>query len=230
MKYNQNNGSKCGRCSSVSNTERYCLDEVKRWKSCELSRVQPPRASQSRGVYRCFGFVDLHTTPQQRTHPHRRQLKTSSSSSALAWSDLISDAVKTNSHKTRPRENRTTSRCLSLSLDSSLQILPETSAGSLPPSCLSGCFQESCRMGRRVGAAAPAAHLLTPLALSGGRLPVDGEHAPPWFMSHLSRLMFPSPQTGCSRLVFGAALHGRCLGAPRSVVIKLRPGGRRVVP
>lgn len=86
------------------------------------------------------------------------------------------------------------------------------------------CIQESCW-----GADAPSAHLLTVL-LSRGRPPIDTEHAPPWFMSHLSRLMFLSPQTGCSRLVFCAALHGRCLGTPRSTVIKLCRAGAELSP
>ena len=54
-----------------------------------------------------------------------------------------------------------------------------------------------------------------------GRPPTDTLHTPPWFMSHLSRLMFLSPKTGCSRLALCTALHGHCLGMPRSTVIKL---------
>lgn len=72
----------------------------------------------------------------------------------------------------------------------------------------------------------PPAHSV----LSRGRPPIDTVHAPPWFMSHLSRLMFLSPKTGCSRLAFCTALRGHCLGMPRSTVIKLHQVGTEWSP
>lgn len=111
-------------------------------------------------------------------------------------------------------------------LEAVLHVFPPTSASVTPGSYL-------VRVAMRPGlvllcwcSLCPPAHSV----LSRGRPPIDTVHAPPWFMSHLSRLMFLSPKTGCSRLAFCTALRGHCLGMPRSTVIKLHQVGNRVVP
>lgn len=46
-------------------------------------------------------------------------------------------------------------------------------------------------------------------------------YAPTWFMSHLSCLIFLTPQTGCARLACCATPCDHCLGMARSSLIKL---------
>lgn len=82
-------------------------------------------------------------------------------------------------------------------------------------------YPVNCGSGSRDHVAELMLPLPTCSLCTRGRPPTDTLHTPPWFMSHLSRLMFLSPKTGCSRLALCTALHGHCLGMPRSTVIKL---------